>query len=54
MEKYVAKKIVVPKNIVYFRHGIINSMADMLDFILQAGTEVRKYNPTLKCKNYVE
>lgn len=52
MEKYIAKKIVVPNNIVYFRHGTINSMADMLDFILQAGTEVRKYNPTLKCKDY--
>lgn len=52
MEKYQAKEIVVPENIVYFRHGTIDSMQKLFDFVLQAGTEARKNNPTLECKNY--
>lgn len=52
MEKYFAKKVVVPKNIVYYKHGTIDSMADLFDFVLQAGAEVKQYNPHLQCKNY--
>ena len=52
MEKYVAKEIVVPENIVYFKHGVIDSMADLFSFVLEAGSECKKLNPALKCKNY--
>ena len=52
MENYEAKEIVVPKNVVYYRHGIIGSMAEMLNFIMEAQAECRANNPTLKCKNY--
>ena len=37
MERYVAKEIIVPKNIVYYKHGVIKSMADLFNFVLSAG-----------------
>jgi len=52
MEKYVAKEIVVPKNIVYYRHGVIDSMQDMFKFVLDAGNECQQNNPNLECINY--
>ena len=52
MEKYVANQILVPKNIVYYRHGVIDTMADLFNFVLQAGEEAKRNNPTLSCKNY--
>lgn len=52
MKKYKAKEIIVPENIVYFKHGTIESMQKLFDFVLQAGTEARNNNPTLECKNY--
>lgn len=52
MEKYVAKEIVVPESKVYYRHGEIKSMADILNFVLQAGKECAKNNPTMKCTGY--
>jgi len=42
----------IEQNIVYFRHGVIPSMENMFDFILEAGANCQKLNPTLKCKNY--
>lgn len=42
----------IEENIVYYRHGIIPSMENMFDFILEAGANCQKLNPTLKCKNY--
>lgn len=52
MEKYIAKEIVVPENIVYYKHGTIDSMADILNFVLSAGEECKKNNPNLICKDY--
>lgn len=52
MEKYIAKEIIVPENKVYFKHGTIASMNDLFNFVLQAGTEAKETNPTLKCTNY--
>lgn len=52
MEKYQAKEIVVEESIVYFRHGTIASMHDLFTFVLEAGAEARKLNPTIECKNY--
>lgn len=52
MQKYTAKEIIVPENIVYFKHGTAASMQNLFDFVLQAGTEAKKNNPTLECKNY--
>lgn len=52
MENYTAKEIVVPANTVYYRHGVIDSMADILQFVLGAGEECGKNNPSLKCKGY--
>lgn len=52
MENYQANEIEVPENIVYFKHGIIDSMANLFDFVISAGEEAKKLNPTLKCKNY--
>lgn len=49
MKNYQATQIVLPKCIVYYRHGTIDSMKDMFSFVLDAGEEVRKNNPTLKC-----
>lgn len=49
MNKYVAEKIVIPECVVYYRHGVIKNMANLVDFILEAGEECRKNNPTLKC-----
>lgn len=52
MEKYNAKKIIVPQNVVYYKHGVIPSMNKLFDFVLSAGKEAKANNPTLKCKNY--
>lgn len=49
MNKYTAEEKVIPQNIVYYRHGVIDSMADLFPFILEAGEEVRANNPTLAC-----
>jgi len=42
----------IPENIVYFRHGVIPSMENLFDFVLEAGGLCQKLNPTLKCKDY--
>ena len=52
MENYLAKEIIVPEEKVYYKHGVINSMQDLFSFVLSAGEEVSKFNPTIKCKNY--
>lgn len=52
MKNYEVKEIVVPSNIVYYKHGIIPTMDKMFEFVLSAGEEVSKNNPGLKCKNY--
>lgn len=52
MEKYEAKEIVVPSKSVYYKHGVIDSMQDLFNFVLSAGKECGRLNPTLKCKNY--
>ena len=52
MEKYEAKEIVVPAEKVYFRHGKIDTMGDLFNFVLSAGNECRNANQNLKCKNY--
>ncbi|MGN1162360.1 MAG: MerR family transcriptional regulator [Christensenellales bacterium] len=52
MQRYEAKEIVVPKNIVYYKHGIIDSMQNIFDFVLSAGAEVKQHNPNLQCKDY--
>ena len=52
MENYTIKEIVVPENIVYYKHGIIDSMADLATFVLGAGSECAQNNPNLKCKGY--
>lgn len=49
MKQYKAKEITLPKCTVYYRHGIIDSMADLVPFILEAGAECQENNPTLKC-----
>ena len=52
MEKFEAKEIVVPSKSVYYKHGVIDSMQDLFNFVLSAGEECGRLNPTLKCKNY--
>ena len=52
MERYVAKEIIVPKNIVYYKHGFIKSMADLFGFVLSASDEVKRNNKTVECKDY--
>lgn len=52
MDEYIAKEIIVPKYLVYYKHGVINTMADLFDFVLQAGKECNENNPTLKCLDY--
>lgn len=52
MEKYEAKEIIVPEEKVYYKHGKIDTMGDLFNFILSAGTECSNANPNLICKNY--
>ena len=52
MKKYEAKEVVLPEIKVYYRHGIIEDMSKMVDFVLEAGKECGENNPGLKCKNY--
>lgn len=49
MENYQAKQITLPKCTVYYRHGVIESMNDLVTFVLEAGAEAKENNPTLKC-----
>jgi len=50
--KFEAKFKTIEENVVYYRHGVIPSMKDMFDFILEAGSICSKLNPTLECKDY--
>jgi len=52
MQKYQAVKKEIPSFNVYYRHGVIASMADILDFASQTIDEAKKNNPTLNYKNY--
>lgn len=52
MKKYEAVEKTIPSFNVYYRHGVIASMTDILDFILGAGAEAKKNNPDIKCENY--
>ncbi len=52
MNKYQAKEIVLPEINVYYRHGIIENMSKLFEFVLEAGQECEKNNPNLKCRNY--
>lgn len=52
MENYKAREIIVPQNIVYYKHGVIDTMADLFNFVLTAGAEAQKLNPNLECENY--
>ncbi|MDD4124000.1 MAG: GyrI-like domain-containing protein [Bacilli bacterium] len=49
MNNYQAKEIMLPECIVYYRKGVIPSMAYITPFVLETGEEVKKNNPTLKC-----
>lgn len=49
MKSYKAKEITLPKCIVYYRHGVIDTMADLVPFILETGAECKENNPSLKC-----
>ena len=52
MERYEAKEIVIKEEKVYYKHGKIESMEKLFDFVLSAGSECREANPNLKCKSY--
>lgn len=52
MERYEAKEVIIKEEKVYFKHGKIESMDKLLDFVLNAGSECREANPNLKCKDY--
>jgi len=52
MNKYkVVEKVLKDYN-VYYRHGVIKSMDKLVNFVLEAGEEARKNNPTLECEDY--
>ena len=52
MKNYKITEKVLSDYNVYYRHGIIKSMDNLTEFVLQAGTEARKNNPTLECEDY--
>ena len=52
MNKYQAVETIIPSYVVYCRHGVIDSMADLFDFVLKAGAETRENNPALECEDY--
>lgn len=52
MNRYQAKEITLPAGVVYYRKGVLPDMSGLLSFILQAGAEARKHNPTMKCSGY--
>lgn len=49
MKSYKAQEIIIPECTVFFRHGTIETMKDLVPFILEAGEEAAKNNPGLKC-----
>lgn len=52
MNEYQAKEITLPEGVAYYRKGVIPDMSGLFEFILQAGAEAQKHNPTLVCKGY--
>lgn len=52
MKNYKILEKVLPDYNVYYRHGTISSMDKLTEFILQAGAEAKKNNPTLECEDY--
>ncbi len=42
----------IDENVVYYRHGVIKSMDNLFDFVLEAGEKCSILNPNLKCKEY--
>ena len=49
---YQVKEVMLPEIIVYYRHGVIENMSKLTEFVLKAGTECYENNPTLKGKEY--
>lgn len=49
MKSYKAQEIIIPECTVFFRHGTIETMKDLVPFILEAGEEAAKNTPGLKC-----
>ncbi len=52
MREYKIIEKTVPDYNVYYRHGTIPTMDELFNFVLEAGEEVRKYNPQLECEEY--
>ena len=52
MNNYKIIEKVLPDYNVYYRHGKIKSMDKLFDFVLEAGEEAKKFNPTLECEDY--
>ncbi|MDD4689450.1 MAG: MerR family transcriptional regulator [Eubacteriales bacterium] len=52
MEKYQAREITVPEFNVYYKHGVIENISKLVDFVLSAGAECSENNPNLKCVGY--
>lgn len=52
MKNYEAKLVTIPEYIVYYRTGVIPTMADLFPFVLGAGEECRENNPNVECEDY--
>ena len=52
MDKYRAIEKQIPPCVAYYRHGTIDDMSQLFDFVLQAGAEAAEHNPSLKCTGY--
>lgn len=52
MKNYIVLEKVLPDYNAYYRHGTISSMDKLTEFVLEAGMETQKYNPTLQCEDY--
>lgn len=52
MKKYQAIEKHIPSCKVYYRHGKIDDMSNLFNFVLEAGAEAKENNPDLKCTDY--
>ena len=52
MNNYIIEKKRIPSFTAYYRHGKIDSMSDIFQFISEANAEAKENNPDIVRENY--
>ena len=51
--KYEIREKEIHDHIIFYKEGVIEDYSHLSEFILKAGEECLKLNPSIKCKNQI-